>query len=73
MISFYKIKNKLHLLRYKYFCRKWKRCVNLTWNQEWTLCNDKKCPLFGMNSMTRAYKKTIGEYDRNEDIGINEK
>lgn len=62
-----KLKHKLHLLKYKLFCSYWKQCVLLSWNQEWTLCNYKKCPLATSNSLTRAYKKALGTYERKED------
>ena len=53
---------------YKYTCRKWNKCVALSWNQEWTLCGSKHCPLVGYNGLTRAYKKTIGKYVEEEDV-----
>ena len=53
-------------------CKKWKTCVELTWNQEWTLCGNRKCKLVGYNSLTRAYKKTIGTYKIEEDVLIPE-
>ena len=63
-----KVRRKIKLLYYKYFCRKWKRCVNLIFNQEWALCNNKKCPLSEYQGLTRAYKKTIGTYKKEEDV-----
>jgi hypothetical protein len=60
----------ISLLRFKWFCRKWKKCVNLTFNQEWALCDNKKCPLANMQGLTRAYKKATGEYKEEEDTGI---
>jgi hypothetical protein len=53
---------------YKYTCKNWQKCVELSWNQEWTLCSSKHCPIMGYNAMTRAYKKTIGEYVEEEDV-----
>ena len=53
---------------YKYTCRNWQKCVELSWNQEWTLCSSKHCPLMGYNAMTRAYKRAIGEYIEDEDV-----
>jgi hypothetical protein len=63
-----RIKHKMHILRYKWFCRKWKKCVNLSFNQEWVLCKNKKCPLAEFQGLTRAYKKIIRTYNVNEDI-----
>jgi hypothetical protein len=65
-----RLKDKIHKLRFKWLCRSWKKCVNLTFNQEWALCNNKKCPLANYQGLTRAYKKTFGTYRKEEDTGI---
>ena len=66
------LKSKLKILRFKWFCLKWSKCVILSFNQQWILCNNKKCPLSSSVGLTRAYKKTIGIYKKEEDLFLTE-
>lgn len=50
---------KIH--KYKLFCGNWKKCTNLTFDQEYRLCKDLNCPLAMTDGFTRAFKTAIGE------------